>query len=125
MSKMRSGRRNSGKLTVSELNHLSEVPKLRDRALRAMTREYSHLFADAALHKAIVTFLFAQYLTSAGTEDQIAIEFWSVYRHIAEGRPILDFQFKLIDHSTTVSHLRRLINGVRADSHNGQTNDDH
>jgi hypothetical protein len=114
---MRSGRRSGGKLTVSELNHLAEVPKLRDRSIRAMTVEYSHLFAEAALHKAIVTFLFAQYLTSTGTEDQIAKEFWSVYRHVAEGRPILDFPFKLIDPVTTVSNLRRLINEVRAESH--------
>lgn len=108
-------RTRTGRLSATDISRLQEVPVLRNRALRAVTANFSHLFVSAKLHKEVITFLFTSYLTSSGTEDQIALEFWGVYRHIAEGHPVLEFPFKLIDPTTTVSRLRRIINGERTD----------
>jgi len=117
-------RAGTGRLSALDISRLQEVPRLRDRAIRAVTANYSHLFVSDKLHKEVITFLFTSYLTSAGTEDQIALEFWGVYRHIAEGHPVLEFPFKLIDPTTTVSRLRRIINEERADFHKEEETDD-
>lgn len=87
------------------------MPALRNRALRAVTSNASHVFVSPELHKSIVTFLFSEYLTSSGTEEQAALEFWSAYRHLAEGRPVLEFPFTLIPRDKTISALRRILGG--------------
>lgn len=99
------------RLTATDLARLDEVPKLRDSAVRAVTTNASHLFVSARLHKEVVTFLFAEYQTCPATEEQIALEFWRVYRHVAEGHSILKFNFTLIDPTTTTEALRKIIRG--------------
>lgn len=122
MSQLR--KRRGARLTGSEFARLAELPALRDRALRAVSSNASHIFVSAELHKGVVTFLFSAYLTSSGTEEQIALEFWSAYRHIAEGRPIFEFPFTLINRDTTVSALRRILGGsTDVNSHKADDNE--
>ena len=87
------------------------MPELRKRAIRALTRDYAHVFADPVLHKRIVNFLFTCYLTAAHPEARIATEFWEAYRHFVEGRSILDFDFELIDREYAVAQLRKILRG--------------
>ena len=94
-----------------DLTGLANLPELRKRAVRALTRDYSHVFADPILHKRIVNFLFTCYIATPHKEAQIALEFWQAYRHFVEGRSILDFKFVLIDHNYAVTQLRRILRG--------------
>lgn len=87
------------------------MPELRKRAVRALSRDYAHVFADPVVHKRVVNFLFSCYLTAPHTEPRLAIEFWRAYRHFAEGRSILDFEFLLIDREYAVSQLRKILRG--------------
>lgn len=99
------------KVRGKDLDGISQVPALRHRALREITQNYAHVFSDPGLHKNIVAFLFSQYVTSAHPEALIAQEFWKVYRHLMEGRSILEFEFLLIDRTSTVNQLRKILRG--------------
>lgn len=90
---------------------LADLPELRKRALRALTRDYAHVFADPVAHKRIVNFLFSCYLTAPHPEVRIASEFWAAYRHFVEGQSILDFDFTLIDREYAVTQLRKILRG--------------
>jgi hypothetical protein len=87
------------------------VPELRQRALRAVARDYAHVFAEPVMHRDVVNFLFTCYLTSPATELNLAVEFWRAYRHLVEGRSILDFPFAVIDREYVVSQLRKILRG--------------
>ena len=94
-----------------DLTGLSSLPELRKRSLRALTRDYAHVFADPLMHKRIVNFLFTCYLTTPHDELRIASEFWQAYRHFVEGWSILDFEFKLVDREYVVTQLRKILRG--------------
>jgi hypothetical protein len=94
-----------------DLTGLANVPELRKRAVRALIRDYAHVFADPAIHKRIVNFLFTCYLSAPDPELRISAEFWKAYRHFAEGRSILDFPFELIDREYAVTQLRKILRG--------------
>jgi hypothetical protein len=95
----------------SDLAGVADVPLLRQRAVRALKRDYAHVFADPVLHKRILNFLYTCYLASAHPEPRLAHEFWRAYRHFVEGRSILDFPFTLIDRDHAVNQLRKILRG--------------
>ena len=99
------------KVKSGDLSGLANVPELRKRSLRALAQDSAHVFADPILHKRIVNFLFSCYLTAPHTELRLALEFWQAYRHLVEGKSILDFEFSLIDRTYAVDQLRKILRG--------------
>lgn len=87
------------------------MPELRKRAVRAVARDYAHVFADPVMHKNITNFLYTCYLSAPDPELHLAAEFWKAYRHFVEGRSILDFPFVVIDREYAVTQLRKILRG--------------
>jgi hypothetical protein len=86
------------------------VRDLRDRTLRAVTRE-EHLFHDAQRHKAIVTYLFVELWTAPADEQSVAQQFYECYRHLVEGGRLDELPLRIIPQADVVRALRRILRG--------------
>jgi hypothetical protein len=50
-------------------------------------------------------------MAAPASELHVSAEFWKAYRHLIEGRPILDFPFALLDKEYVVAQLRKILRG--------------
>lgn len=101
----------SSGLSERELRQLLQVPKLRERALRGLERNKSHLLFDEKIHKRILNFLFTAYLVSPADEKDRHREFFLVYEHLIDGKPLTSAPFYVIDPSYAVSAITKIVNG--------------
>lgn len=99
------------KVRSCDIADIAYVSELRNCAVRAIRRDYSHVLSDPILHKRIVTFLFSCYMAAPAPELRISAEFWKAYRHMIEGGSILDFPFTLLDKEYVVAQLRKILRG--------------
>lgn len=104
-------RKSGPRVRSGDISDIAYVSELRDRTVRALRRDYAHVLADPVLHKRIVTFLFTCYMAAPAPELRVSAEFWKAYRHLVEGRSILDFPFALLDKEYVVAQLRKILRG--------------
>lgn len=110
------------RLTARELRRLANLSGSRVRTVRAEPLSQDLHLHHPAVHKQVLNHLFVLLLTSAADEDAVAREFYRVYRHLVEGRPLSELPLTLTSRDEFLSFFNAIRSAVSDDDPDAPAN---
>lgn len=95
----------------ADIERISQLPELRDRALRDRLNNGSHVFASPETYKLIMNVLYIEYETSAQSDTAVSAEFYNVYRHLVEGGTVAEIPVRVLDKVRLVRLINKILRG--------------